>query len=54
MKPMSLGGLGVPAPESFGPISGIQKVSGDAEAVKLMNDTRYGLTAGVFTPNERS
>jgi acyl-CoA reductase-like NAD-dependent aldehyde dehydrogenase len=38
--------------ESFGPIIGIQKVSGDAEAVKLMNDTRYGLTAGVFTPNE--
>ena len=38
--------------ESFGPIIGIQKVSGDVEAVKLMNDTRYGLTAGVFTPNE--
>ncbi len=38
--------------ESFGPIVGIQKVSGDAEAVQLMNDTRYGLTAGVFTPDE--
>ena len=38
--------------ESFGPIIGIQKVSGDAEAVHLMNDTRYGLTAGVFTPDE--
>lgn len=38
--------------ESFGPIIGIQKVSGDAEAVRLMNDTRYGLTAGVFTPDE--
>ncbi len=38
--------------ESFGPIIGIQKVSSDAEAVKLMNDTRYGLTAGVFTPDE--
>jgi acyl-CoA reductase-like NAD-dependent aldehyde dehydrogenase len=37
--------------ESFGPIIGIQKVSGDEEAVYLMNDTRYGLTAGVFTPN---
>ena len=37
--------------ESFGPIIGIQKVSGDAEAVQLMNDTRYGLTAGVFTPD---
>ncbi len=38
--------------ESFGPIIGIQKVSGDAEAVKLMNDTRYGLTAGVYTKDE--
>ncbi|MFO1244578.1 MAG: aldehyde dehydrogenase family protein [Ramlibacter sp.] len=38
--------------ESFGPIIGIQKVSGDAQAVQLMNDTRYGLTAGVYTPDE--
>jgi acyl-CoA reductase-like NAD-dependent aldehyde dehydrogenase len=38
--------------ESFGPIIGIQKVSGDAEALALMNDTRYGLTAGVFTRDE--
>jgi acyl-CoA reductase-like NAD-dependent aldehyde dehydrogenase len=38
--------------ESFGPVIGIQKVASDAEAVALMNDTRYGLTAGVFTPNE--
>ena len=40
--------------ESFGPIIGIQKVSGDDEAVSLMNDTRYGLTAGVFTRDEAS
>ena len=38
--------------ESFGPVIGIQKVSGDAEALALMNDTRYGLTAGVFTKDE--
>ena len=38
--------------ESFGPVIGIQKVGGDAEALALMNDTRYGLTAGVFTPDE--
>ena len=38
--------------ESFGPIIGIQKVSGDDEAVKLMNDTAYGLTAGVYTKDE--
>jgi acyl-CoA reductase-like NAD-dependent aldehyde dehydrogenase len=38
--------------ESFGPIIGIQKVRGDDEAVALMNDTRYGLTAGVYTKDE--
>jgi acyl-CoA reductase-like NAD-dependent aldehyde dehydrogenase len=38
--------------ESFGPVIGIQKVRGDDEAVGLMNDTRYGLTAGVYTPDE--
>jgi len=38
--------------ESFGPIIGIQKVRNDDEAVALMNDTRYGLTAGVFTRDE--
>ena len=35
--------------ESFGPIIGIQKVSSDDQALALMNDTRYGLTAGMFT-----
>jgi acyl-CoA reductase-like NAD-dependent aldehyde dehydrogenase len=35
--------------ESFGPIIGIQKVRGDDEALRLMNDTDYGLTAGVYT-----
>jgi acyl-CoA reductase-like NAD-dependent aldehyde dehydrogenase len=35
--------------ESFGPIIGIQEVSDDAEAVRLMNDTEYGLTAAVYT-----
>lgn len=39
--------------ESFGPIIGIQKVSNDDEAVQLMNDTEYGLTAGVYTKNEQ-
>ena len=38
--------------ESFGPVIGIQKVSGDDEALRLMNDTRYGLTAGVYTRDE--
>ena len=34
--------------ESFGPIIGIQSVADDQEAIRLMNDTRYGLTAGVY------
>jgi acyl-CoA reductase-like NAD-dependent aldehyde dehydrogenase len=38
--------------ESFGPIIGIQKVASDEQALTLMNDTAYGLTAGVFTPDE--
>ena len=38
--------------ESFGPIIGIQKVADDDEAVRLMNDTEYGLTAGVYTRDE--
>ena len=38
--------------ESFGPVIGIQKVAGDAEALALMNDSRYGLTAGVYSANE--
>jgi acyl-CoA reductase-like NAD-dependent aldehyde dehydrogenase len=39
--------------ESFGPLIGIQKVGDDAEAVRLMNDTPYGLTAGVYSPDEK-
>jgi acyl-CoA reductase-like NAD-dependent aldehyde dehydrogenase len=34
--------------ESFGPIIGIQQVADDAEAARLMCDTPYGLTAGVY------
>jgi len=35
--------------ESFGPVVGIQKVKDDAEAVRLMQDTEYGLTAAVYS-----
>lgn len=35
--------------ETFGPAVGIMKVSSDEEAVKLMNDSRYGLTASIWT-----
>jgi acyl-CoA reductase-like NAD-dependent aldehyde dehydrogenase len=35
--------------ESFGPVVGIQKVHDDEEAIKLMLDTEYGLTAAVYS-----
>lgn len=35
--------------ESFGPVVGIMKVKDDAEALKLMNDSPYGLTASIWT-----
>lgn len=35
--------------ESFGPVIGIQKVKDDREAVELMKDTPYGLTAAVYS-----
>lgn len=40
--------------ESFGPVVGIMKVSSDDEAVKLMNDSEFGLTASVWTSDEEA
>lgn len=42
-------GMRVMHEESFGPVIGIMKVKDDDEAVKLMNDTDYGLTASVYS-----
>jgi len=38
--------------ESFGPVIGIMKVKSDDEAIRLMNDSRYGLTAAIWTQDE--
>lgn len=38
--------------ETFGPVVGIMKVKNDEEALKLMNDSPYGLTASIWTENE--
>jgi acyl-CoA reductase-like NAD-dependent aldehyde dehydrogenase len=35
--------------ESFGPVVGIMRVSSDEEALRLMNDSAYGLTAAIYS-----
>jgi acyl-CoA reductase-like NAD-dependent aldehyde dehydrogenase len=35
--------------ETFGPFVGIMMVKSDTEAIELMNDSQYGLTASVWT-----
>jgi acyl-CoA reductase-like NAD-dependent aldehyde dehydrogenase len=47
-------GMEVMTEETFGPVAGIMKVANDDEAVRLMNDSRYGLTAAVFTADEEA
>jgi acyl-CoA reductase-like NAD-dependent aldehyde dehydrogenase len=37
--------------ETFGPVVGVMAVKDDEAAVELMNDSRYGLTASVWTAN---
>jgi len=38
--------------ESFGPVVGIMKVKNDDEALRLMNDSPFGLTASIWTEDE--
>ena len=35
--------------ESFGPVVGIMRVESDEEAIRLMNDSEFGLTASIWT-----
>jgi succinate-semialdehyde dehydrogenase/glutarate-semialdehyde dehydrogenase len=35
--------------ETFGPVVGVMKVGSDEEAIRLANDTDYGLNAAVYT-----
>lgn len=38
--------------ETFGPVIPVQAVKSDSEAIKLMNDSQYGLTASIWTRDE--
>jgi acyl-CoA reductase-like NAD-dependent aldehyde dehydrogenase len=40
--------------ESFGPVVGIMKVKDDEEAIRLMNDSAFGLTAAIWTSDEEA
>lgn len=40
--------------ESFGPVVGIMRVKDEAEAIRLMNDSQYGLTASIWTTDEEA
>jgi acyl-CoA reductase-like NAD-dependent aldehyde dehydrogenase len=42
-------GMALMREETFGPAIGIMPVAGDDEAIALMNDSRYGLTASIWT-----
>jgi acyl-CoA reductase-like NAD-dependent aldehyde dehydrogenase len=42
-------GMKVMMEETFGPVVGIMRVRNDDEAIRLMNDSPYGLTASVWT-----
>ena len=40
--------------ETFGPAVGVMPVRSDDEAIRLMNDSRYGLTAAIWTSDEEA
>ncbi|MDA1089738.1 MAG: aldehyde dehydrogenase family protein [Proteobacteria bacterium] len=44
--------MAVMTEESFGPVVGIMKVTSDDQAVELMNNSRFGLTASVWTTDD--
>jgi acyl-CoA reductase-like NAD-dependent aldehyde dehydrogenase len=45
-------GMDVMTEETFGPVVGIQPVKNDEHAIELMNDSRYGLTASIWTKDQ--
>jgi len=47
-------GMRVMTEETFGPVAPIMRVASDDEAIALMNDSAYGLTAAVWTADEEA
>ncbi|MDI3420094.1 aldehyde dehydrogenase family protein [Streptomyces luteolus] len=45
-------GMSVVQDESFGPVLTVERFTGEEQAVRLANDTVYGLAGGVFTRDE--
>jgi acyl-CoA reductase-like NAD-dependent aldehyde dehydrogenase len=45
-------GMRIMTEETFGPAIGVMPVASDDEAIRLMNDSRYGLTAAIWTHDE--
>jgi len=44
--------MGLMIEENFGPVFGVMPVASDEEAVKLMNDSPYGLTASIWSKSQ--
>lgn len=42
-------GMSLMTEETFGPVVGVMSVESDEEAILMMNDSRYGLTASIWT-----
>jgi acyl-CoA reductase-like NAD-dependent aldehyde dehydrogenase len=40
--------------EVFGPVAGIMKVQSDEQAIELMNDSTFGLTAAIWTSDAQA
>jgi acyl-CoA reductase-like NAD-dependent aldehyde dehydrogenase len=58
MAPQALTGVDhsmrIMTEETFGPAVGVMRVRDDDEAVRLMNDSRYGLTAAIWTSDQEA